>query len=85
MSVPITARLDEQAVEPWTAPSPRVWRRPEPGSSLRRLANGFAAHGEEAIAESYRRRYKHTDAAEANLVAKVGAFSAAGCLDSDDR
>jgi len=83
VSVPITTRLDEQAVE-------ALDRAVAAGIATTRAALVAAAvsewlsrHAEEAIVESYRRRYGHPDAAEAGLVARIGAFSAGTCLDDD--
>lgn len=44
----------------------------------------MAQHGEDAIAASYRRRYVSPDLQHDELLAKLGAFSAASCL-ADDR
>lgn len=83
MSVPITARLDEQAVEALDRAVAAGLAATRAGLVATAVGEWLRRHGEEAIAESYRRRYEHTDAAEADLVARVGAFSAAACLDND--
>jgi hypothetical protein len=43
----------------------------------------LAYHGEDAVAESYRRRYATSDEGHDHLVATIGAFSAAACLAAD--
>ena len=83
MSVPITARLDEEAVEALDRAVAAGLAPTRAGLVATAVGEWLRRHGEEAIAESYRRRYEHTDAAEADLVARVGAFSAAACLDND--
>lgn len=42
-------------------------------------------HGEEAVIESYRRRYAAPDPTHDALVARLGAFSAAACLAANGR
>jgi hypothetical protein len=44
------------------------------------VSEWLARHGEEAIAESYRRRYAQPDATRQELVAQLATFSAATCL-----
>ena len=83
MSVPITARLDEQAVEALDRAVAAGLAATRAGLVATAVGEWLHRHGEEAIVESYRRRYELTDAAEADLVARVGAFSAAACLDND--
>ncbi len=83
MSVPITARLDEQAVEALDRAVAAGLAATRAGLVATAVSEWLRRHGEEAIAESYRRRYEHTDEAEADLVARVGVYSATACLDND--
>jgi Arc/MetJ-type ribon-helix-helix transcriptional regulator len=76
MSVPITARLDEETVA-------ALDRAVRAGAGATRAAvvaqavqEWVARHSEEAIAASYRRAYAEPDPDEATLVARVGAYSA---------
>ena len=85
MSVPITARLDEQAVEALDRAVAAGQAATRAGLVAKAVGEWLRRHGEEAIVESYRGRYEHADAAEADLVARMGAFSAATCLDNDGR
>jgi Arc/MetJ-type ribon-helix-helix transcriptional regulator len=85
MSVPITARLDEKTVEALDRAVAAGLAATRAGLVTTAVGEWLRRHGEEAIAESYRRRYEHSDAAEADLIAGVGVFSAAACLDNDGR
>ncbi len=85
VSVPITTRLDEVAVEALDRAVAAGLATTRAALVATAVGEWLSRHGEEAIVESYRRRYEDTDAAETELVAKLGAFSAAACLDNDDR
>ncbi len=80
MSTPVTARLDKSVVE-------AVDRAVDAGLApnraavvARAVAEWLDRHGEEAIVESYRRRYGATQAGPDELIAKLAAFSVAACL-----
>lgn len=84
MSVPVTARLDETAVE-------ALDRAVEAGLAPNRGAvvaaavrEWLARHGEDAIAESYQRRYANAETASDELIAKIAAFSVSACLARDE-
>jgi len=85
MSTPVTARLDESVVE-------AVDRAVDAGLApnraavvARAVAEWLDRHGEEAIVESYRRRYGATPAGSDELIAKLAAFSVAACLAEAER
>jgi len=85
VSVPISTRLDEQTVEALDRAVAAGMANTRAALVATAVAEWLGRHGEEAIAESYRRRYEHADAAEAELIARLGAFSAAACLARHDR
>ena len=85
MSIPITARLNEsvvaaldRAVDAGIAPT----RGALVASAV---AEWLKRHGEEAIVESYRRRYADPDSAHDELLDKFAAFSVAACLAHSER
>jgi hypothetical protein len=51
----------------------------------RAVEEWLARHGEDAITESYRRRYSEPDPEHDELVARLAAFSAAACLANEGR
>ncbi|MGH8908493.1 MAG: hypothetical protein ACRD0K_18825 [Egibacteraceae bacterium] len=81
----MTTRLDASVVE---ALDRAVAAGPAPnrGSVIAKaVAEWLARHGEEAILESYRRRYAEPDPAHDELTARIAAFSAAACLADTER
>lgn len=80
VSVPVTSRLEEavvdaldRAVEAGLAPS----RGSVVATAVREW---LARHGENAIADSYRRRYAAVDDDHERLIASMARFSVAACL-----
>ena len=80
MSIPITARLDaavvaalDRAVDAGIAPT-------RGAVVARAVAEWLNRHGEEAIVESYRRRYADADSTHDALLDQLAAFSVAACL-----
>lgn len=85
MSVPVTARLDESVVE---AIDRAVDARlaPTRGAVIAlAVADWLSRHGEEAIIESYRRRYAEPGTAHDAVIADLAAFSVAACLADTER
>jgi Arc/MetJ-type ribon-helix-helix transcriptional regulator len=85
MSIPVTARLDESVVE-------ALDRAVEAGIAPNRGAVVASAvsewldrHGEDAIAESYRRRYAENDPSHDDLIERLASFSVAACLADSER
>jgi Arc/MetJ-type ribon-helix-helix transcriptional regulator len=85
MSIPVTARLDPEIVE-------ALDRAVQAGIASTRGAAIAAAvrewlqnHGEDAIVESYRRRYAEADDDHERLVAGLASFSVAACLAASER
>jgi len=85
MSVPVTARLDPDTVD-------ALDRAVDAGIAPTRGAVIVAAvrewlqnHGEDAIAESYRRRYAEPDTDHDPLIAHLASFSVAACLAASER
>ena len=85
LSIPITARLNEsvvaaldRAVDAGIAPT----RGALVASAV---AEWLKRHGEEAIVESYRRRYADPDSAHDELLDKFAAFSVVACLADSER
>ena len=80
MRVPVTARLDESVVEALDR-AVDAGIAPTRGAVVSRAVSEWLdRHGEDAIIESYRRRYTGSDSGHDELLAKVAAFSVAACL-----
>lgn len=85
MSTPVTARL-EPAVVNALDKAVKAGFAPTRGALIAdAVAEWLERHAEDAVAESYRRRYAEPDPAHDELIAGIGAFSAAACLAADDR
>jgi len=83
VSVPITTRLDERVVEALDRAVAAGMATTRAGLVATAVAEWLSRHGEEAIVESYRRRYEHPNAIEKELLSALSAFSAAACLRAD--
>lgn len=84
-SIPVTARFGPEVVD-------ALDRAVEAGLGATRAAVIAAAvrewlrnHGEDAITESYRRRYAEPDSDHDRLVADIASFSVAACLAASER
>jgi Arc/MetJ-type ribon-helix-helix transcriptional regulator len=85
MSVPVTARLDESVVEALDR-AVEAGLAPTRGAVIARAVGDWLnQYGEQAIAESYRRRYAEPDAEHGALIADLAAFSIAACLADAER
>jgi len=85
MSIPVTARLDESVVEALDR-AVDAGIAPTRGAVVARAVSEWLdRHGEDAIVESYRRRYADSDSAHDELLEKVAAFSVAACLADAER
>ena len=77
MGRPITARLDEDVVRA-IDDAVACGVAPNRGAIISRAVKEWLSrHSEEAIKDSYRKRYENLDPDEHELVAKLGALSAA--------
>lgn len=85
MSVPVTARLDESVVEALDRAVEAGMASNRGAIVARAVADWLDRHGEEAIVDSYRRRYAASDPAHDDLVEKLAAFSVAACLADTER
>jgi Arc/MetJ-type ribon-helix-helix transcriptional regulator len=85
MSVPVTARLEEQVVEAVDRAVAAGLAPTRAAVISRAVDEWLARHGEDAIAESYRRRYAELDPEHDDLVARLAAFTAAACLANENR
>lgn len=85
MSIPITARLDESVVEALDK-AVDAGIVPTRGAAVARaVSEWLQRHGEDAIVESYRRRYADSDPGHDELLERVAAFSIAVCLADNER
>jgi Arc/MetJ-type ribon-helix-helix transcriptional regulator len=85
MSVPVTARLDESVVEAGDR-AVEAGLAPNRGAVVARaVAEWLDRHGEEAIVESYRRRYGAPEPDQDEPLDKLAAFSIAACLADAER
>ncbi|MGH9054526.1 MAG: ribbon-helix-helix domain-containing protein [Acidimicrobiales bacterium] len=84
MTVPVTARLPEEVIEALDA-SVTAGLVPNRGAAIQAAVKEWlAAHGEDAIAASYRRRYAEADPGHDALVAAVAKVSINACLADDE-
>ncbi len=84
MSIPVTTRLEPETVEALDH-AVSAGLGPHRGAIVSAAVKEWLArHSEEAIAASYRHRYANPDPDHDDLVAKLGAFSAAACLAAKD-
>ncbi len=83
MSQPITARLDEEVVQAIdNAVASGV--APNRGAIISRAVKEWLSHHtEDAIKDSYRKRYEALDADEQDLIEKVGTVSAIISIESN--
>jgi len=80
VTVPVTARLDEAVVESLDR-AVAAGLAPNRGSLVAKAVHEWLdRHGEEAIVQSYQRRYGQPDAEHDALVAALSSFSVAACL-----
>lgn len=85
MSIPVSARLDESVVEALDR-AVEAGIAPSRGAVVARAVSEWLdRHGENAIVESYRRRYAGPDPAHDELIEKIAAFSIAACLAESER
>jgi Arc/MetJ-type ribon-helix-helix transcriptional regulator len=85
MSVPVTARLDPEVVDALDR-AVRAGIAPTRGAVIAAAVREWIQnHGEDAITESYRRRYAEPDDDHDQLVARLAAFSVAACLATSER
>ncbi len=85
MSIPVTARLDEDVVQALDA-AVDAGLAPNRGAVVATaVGEWLARHGGEAIAESYRRRYAEINPVHDELIAQFANFSVAACLAADIR
>jgi len=85
MSIPITARLDESVVEALDK-AVDAGIVPTRGAAVARaVSEWLQRHGEDAIVESYRRRYGDADVSHDELIDRLAAFSVAACLADNER
>ena len=85
MSIPVTARLDESVVEALYK-AVDAGLAPSRGAVVARAVSEWLhRHGEEAIVDSYRRRYAEPDAGADALLEAIAAFSVAACLTDTGR
>ncbi len=85
MSIPVTARLDESVVEALDQ-AVNAGLAPTRGAAVARaVGDWLSLHGEQAITESYRRRYEESDPDQEALIGDLAAFSIAACLANTER
>lgn len=83
VSIPVTARLDEATVEALDKAVIAGLARTRGAIVSAAVADWLDRHSEESIVASYQHRYANPDPEVDQLVAKLGAFSAAACLAAD--
>lgn len=80
MSIPVTTRLDEATVEALDQAIAAGLARNRGAIVSAAVTDWLQRHSEDAIAASYRHRYRSPDPQHDELVAKLSAFSVAACL-----
>lgn len=84
MSIPVTARLDSAVVEALDR-AVAAGLAPHRGAVVAAAVREWLArHGEEAIVESYRRRYVGDEVGHEELVEALASFSASAILASHE-
>jgi len=85
MSTPVTARLDDETVAALDR-AVAAGLAPSRGAVISSAVRSWlSAHSEEAIVDSYRRRYSDPTPEADDLVGKISAFSVAACLAASER
>lgn len=85
MSTPVTARLDDETVAALDR-AVAAGLAPNRGAVVSAAVRSWlSSHSEDAITESYRRRYAEADPAADELMEKLSAFSVAACLAASER
>ncbi len=85
MSVPVTARLDPEVVDALDR-AVHAGIAPTRGAVIVAAVHEWLqSHGEDAIAESYRRRYAEPDTDNDQLITDIASFSVAACLAASER
>jgi len=85
MSIPVTTRLDDETVAALDR-AVAAGLAPNRGAVVSAAVRSWLSkHSEDAITESYRRRYAEEDPAADELVKKLSAFSVAACLAASER
>ena len=85
MSVPVTARLDPEVIDALDR-AVQAGIAPTRGAVIATAVREWLQkHGEDAIVESYRRRYSEPDDDNEQSVARLGSFSVAACLAASER
>jgi hypothetical protein len=80
MRIPVTARLDESVVAALDR-AVDAGLAPTRGAVIARaVGDWLTLHGEQAITESYRRRYENPDTTHETLIDELATFSIAACL-----
>jgi len=85
MSVPVTARFDDETVDALDRAVAAGLAQNRASLITNAVGAWLAHHSEEAITASYRRRYAEPDAEHEALVADLAHFSAATCLADNER
>lgn len=80
MSIPVTTRLDESVVEALDRAVDAGLAPTRAAVVARAVGDWLSLHGEQAITESYRRRYEESDPDQEALIGDLAAFSIAACL-----
>lgn len=80
MSTPVTTRLDPAVVDALDKAVSAGLASTRAALIADAVSEWLARHGEDAVVESYRRRYADADPDHDALVAQIGTFSAAACL-----
>jgi Arc/MetJ-type ribon-helix-helix transcriptional regulator len=85
MSVPVSARLDEETVAALDR-AVAAGLAPNRGAVIARaVGEWLGRHSEEEIVASYRRRYSAAEPEQDDLIAALAAFSVAACLAERER
>ncbi|RIK09066.1 MAG: hypothetical protein DCC49_07580 [Acidobacteria bacterium] len=80
MSIPVTSRLDESVVQALDRAVAAGLAATRGGAVAAAVSEWLSRHGEEAIVESYRRRYAESEQGHEALLADIASFSVAACL-----
>ncbi len=85
MSVPVSARLDEETVAALDR-AVAAGLAPNRGAVIAQaVGEWLGRHSEEEIVASYRRRYSAAEPEQDDLIERLAAFSVAACLAERER
>lgn len=85
MSTPVTTRLDAETIDALDTAVTAGLAPNRAAVVSAAVREWLARHGEEAIVESYRRRYADPDVEHEEEITRIASFSVAACLAANEQ